>query len=245
MPDESRVSDAPLGGRGAVVTGASRGIGLAIARALTRAGARVAMLARSADALDREAARLDGRALAVPCDLARDDDVDRALRAIDHWLGTPHVFVGNAGVFPLAAVGTMPPSDFARTVGLNLVAPYRFLHHVVPKMRARGEGHLVTVGSVADRTPYPENAAYAATKYGARGIHEVLREELRGTGVRTSLVSPGPVDTAIWDAIDPDNRPGFTKRAEMLRPEDVADAVLWVVTRPAHANVDELRLTRA
>ena len=73
--------------------------------------------------------------------------------------------------------------------------------------------------------------------------HEVLREELRGTGVRVSLVSPGPVDTAMWDVIDPDRRAGFPKRQQMLSAEDVADAITWVVTRPECVNIDELRLT--
>ena len=112
-------------------------------------------------------------------------------------------------------------------------------------MLSRGSGHVVTIGSVADRVAYPENVAYAAAKFGVRAVHEVLREELRGSGVRTSLVSPGPVDTAIWDAIDPDNRPGFTPRARMLRPEAVADAVAYVLTRAPETNIDELRLGRA
>jgi NADP-dependent 3-hydroxy acid dehydrogenase YdfG len=255
VPDESsaRAIDAAraaqreqsLAGRSAVVSGASRGIGLAVARALAGAGATVAMLARSAERLATEAARLDGRAFAVPCDLTRDDDVAVALRENEARLSDVDVLVSNAGVFPLAAVGVMAPNDFANTIALNLVAPYRLLHHLVPRMRARGTGHVVTIGSVADRTAYRENAAYAAGKYGARGVHEVLREELRGSGVRTSLVSPGPVDTAIWDAIDPDHRDGFPKRAQMLTADDVADAVVWLVTRPPRVNVDELRLTRS
>ncbi len=101
------------------------------------------------------------------------------------------------------------------------------------------------MGSVADRRAFPGNAAYAASKFGLRGLHEVLREELRGTGVRATLVSPGPVDTPLWDPLDPDTREGFTPRAAMLGAADVADAILWAVTRPAAVNVDELRLARA
>jgi NADP-dependent 3-hydroxy acid dehydrogenase YdfG len=112
-------------------------------------------------------------------------------------------------------------------------------------MSERGSGHVVTIGSVADRIAYPENVAYAASKFAARAVHEVMREELRGSRVRVSLVSTGPVDTTIWDAIDPDHRPGFTPRAKMLRPEAVADAVLYVLTRDAQTNIDELRLSRA
>jgi NADP-dependent 3-hydroxy acid dehydrogenase YdfG len=110
-------------------------------------------------------------------------------------------------------------------------------------MRARGSGSIVTIGSIADRTAFPENGAYAASKFGVRGLHEVLRAELRGSGVRATLVSPGPTDTPIWDALDPDNRPGFTPRAAMLRPEAVAAAVLYAVSQPPAVNVDELRLS--
>ncbi|MGH7714074.1 MAG: SDR family oxidoreductase, partial [Gemmatimonadaceae bacterium] len=141
-------------------------------------------------------------------------------------------------------VGDLPPAVFAQTLALNLVAPYALLHAFVPRMRARGSGHVVTIGSIADRAAYPENSAYAAAKFGARGLHEVLRTELAGSGVRSSLVSPGPVDTALWDAIDPDHRAGFTPRARMLRAEAVAEAVHWAVTRRVEVNIDELRLTR-
>jgi NADP-dependent 3-hydroxy acid dehydrogenase YdfG len=127
----------------------------------------------------------------------------------------------------------------------NLVAPFRFVHAFLGAMRARGSGHVVTIGSIADRVAFPENGAYAASKFGVRGLHEVLREELRGSGVRATLVSPGPVDTALWDAVDPDNRPGFTPRARMLHPDDVAAAILYAVTAPPRVNVDELRLTPA
>jgi NADP-dependent 3-hydroxy acid dehydrogenase YdfG len=112
-------------------------------------------------------------------------------------------------------------------------------------MRARRSGHVVSIGSIADRNAYPENAAYAASKFGLRGLHEVLRAELRGSGVRASLISPGPVDTPLWDPVDPDRRPGFTPRAMMLSADTVADAMLYVLTRPPEANVDELRLSRS
>lgn len=241
----SEAAAAPLAGRSAVVTGASRGIGLAIARRLAAAGARVAMLARSADALAAEATAIGGDAIAVRCDLADSADVARAATSIAGTLGAPHILVSNAGAFPLAAAHEMEPGEFAATLEINLVAPFRLLRALLPSMRQRGDGHVVTIGSIADRHIFPGNGAYAASKYGARALHEVLREELRGTGVRASLVSPGPVDTSIWDAIDPDTRPGFTPRAAMLDPDAVGEAVLWVLTRPGSVNIDELRLSRS
>jgi NADP-dependent 3-hydroxy acid dehydrogenase YdfG len=102
----------------------------------------------------------------------------------------------------------------------------------------------VTIGSIADRVAFSGNAAYAASKFGLRGLHEVLRAELKGTGVRASLVSPGPVDTPLWDAIDSKDRDGHTPRAEMLPADALADAVHYVVSAPASVNVDELRLSR-
>jgi NADP-dependent 3-hydroxy acid dehydrogenase YdfG len=128
---------------------------------------------------------------------------------------------------------------------LNLGAPFGFIRAFLPEMQRRGAGHVVTIGSIADRTVFPGNAAYAASKHGLRALHEVLRAELRGSGVRTSLVSPAAVDTGLWDAVDPDRHPEFTPRARMLDADAVADAVGYVVTAPAQVNVDELRLSRA
>jgi NADP-dependent 3-hydroxy acid dehydrogenase YdfG len=239
------VSAGPLAGRTALVTGASRGIGLAGARALAGAGARVALLARSADALAREAAALGGGALAVACDLRDDAAVQGALaRVREAFGGAPDVLVNNAGAFEITPAAETSPEAFVAALDANLVAPFRLVRALLPELLARGRGHVVSVGSIADRTAFPGNAAYAPGKFGLRALHEVLRAELRGTGVRTSLVSPGPVDTALWDAVDPDARPGFTPRAQMLRPDDVADAIRYVVTAPPTVNVDELRLSR-
>lgn len=234
-----------LAGRTAVVTGASRGIGLAIATALAGAGGRVILLARDAGRLAEITESLGGGAVAIACDLGVSADVDTAIAKIWAVAEVPDVMVSNAGAFVLGLVGAMPPAELEQMLDLNLLAPYRLLHAFVPPMRERRSGDVVTIGSAADRATYPENAAYAATKFGARAMHQVLREELRGSGVRTSLISPGPVDTHIWDPIRPETRAGFPTRDQMLRPEDVAQAVLWAVTQPPHVNVDELRLSRA
>ena len=237
----------PLDGRWAVVTGASRGIGAEVARRLLADGARVALVARSRDALESLARELGAEsAIPVPADLGAPADVERASQRIaDLAAGAPDIVVNNAGLFSIAAAHNTSTEDFRRTLELNLVAPFTLVRAFLPGMHARGSGHLVTLGSVADRNIYPGNAAYSASKYGLRALHEVLRAELRGTGVRATLVSPGPVDTELWDPIDPDNRPGFTPRAEMLSPADVADAIRWVILAPATVNVDELRLSHS
>lgn len=246
MTPPSAPPSLPLAGRTALVTGASRGIGLAAVRRLAGAGARVAILARGAEVLEHVARELGNDAIPVVCDVSRPDAVEGAAAIVaEAFGGAPDVLVNNAGHFHLHTVAETDPLDFARTLETNLVAPFLFVRAFLPAMRERGSGHVVTVGSIADRMTFPENGAYAASKYGLRALHEVMRGELRGSGVRATLVSPGPVDTPLWDVVDPDTRPGFTPRAAMLSPDAVADAILYVVTRDPAVNVDELRLTRA
>ena len=235
-----------LQGRRAIVTGASRGIGLAVAERLVASGAEVALVARSVPALDAAAARLGTRASAFPCDVTDSAAVDALAASLAaRWDAAPDVLVNNAGIFELALLRETEPALFRRAVDTNLIAPFMLLRAFLPSMHARGSGHVITIGSVADRAVFPENGAYASSKFGARALHEVLRAETRGSGIRATLVSPGPTDTPLWDALDPDNRPGFTPRAAMLPATAVADAVLWAATRPAEVNVDELRIGRA
>jgi NADP-dependent 3-hydroxy acid dehydrogenase YdfG len=236
----------PLDGRTALVSGASRGIGLAIARALVAAGARVGMLARGEQELSARASELGERATAFRCDVGDAAAVARVVAdASRAFGGAPDVVVNNAGLFELARIEEMRVEDFARILDVNLVGSFALVRAVLSPMRVRGSGHLVTIGSIADRVTFPENGAYAASKFGMRALHQVLREELRGTGVRATLISPGPVDTPLWDAVEPDTKPGFTPRRAMLAPDAVAAAVAYAVTQPATTNVDELRLSRS
>ncbi len=239
------VSAHPLAGRTALVTGASRGIGRATAEALAAAGAQVLLVARGAVGLAEAAAACGPRGIALPGDVASTEGAAALVEAARERLGgPPDLLVNNAGIFALAPVHETDVAAFAATVEVNLLAPFRLLRAFLPAWRARGTGHVVTIGSVADRHPFPDNGAYAASKYGARALHEVVRAETQGTGVRCALVSPGPVDTPLWDPVQPETREGFPSRAAMLRAADVADAVVWVATRPAHVNIDELRLGR-
>lgn len=237
---------APLAGRVAVVTGASRGIGRAVATALVAHGATVWMLARDAAALEALAATLGGRALPAPCDVTREASLAAVLqRVAQEGRLPPDLLVNNAGIFPLGGVEAVPPATFEAALALNLAVPYRLVHALLPAMRARGAGDVVTIGSTSDRRIFPGNAAYAPTKFGARALHHAVREETQGSGVRCVLVAPAATDTPLWDPIDPDHTPGFPPRAAMLRPEDVAEAVLWAVTRPPHVTIEELRLARS
>jgi NADP-dependent 3-hydroxy acid dehydrogenase YdfG len=168
--------------------------------------------------------------------------VDRLAAGVLQRHRAPGVVVSNAGAFLLRPLEATQTDELEQQLAVNLRAPFAVAKAFLPAMRDAGKGTFITVGSVADHAGFPENAAYAASKYGLRGLHETLVAEFRGTGVRLTLVSPGATDTRAWDPFDPDHREGFTPRAGMLRPADVADAILFVATRPDHVHIDWLRL---
>jgi NAD(P)-dependent dehydrogenase (short-subunit alcohol dehydrogenase family) len=220
----------------AVVTGASRGIGAAIATDLAEAGARVIRVARTLQP------RSTGQVHDLPCDLTVPEQVERVAATVIEQHGVPDIVVSNAGAFLLRPLESTSALDLDGQLAVNLKATFLVAKAFLPLMRRAGRGSFITIGSVADHRGFPENVAYAASKYALRGLHETLLEEYRGSGVRLTLVSPGPTDTSVWDPYDPDRRSGFIPRAGMLHPSDVADAVLFVATRPPHVLIDWLRL---
>ncbi|HEX9220355.1 MAG TPA: SDR family NAD(P)-dependent oxidoreductase, partial [Gemmatimonadaceae bacterium] len=179
-----------LGGRTAVVTGASSGIGAGIAEALGREGVRVALVARTEAKLAEKASAIKG-SIPVVCDVTDPKSVERATKQISSEMkGAPDIVVNNAGLFRVAVADETSGETFIEVINTNLVAPFLFVRAFLPDMKKRKSGHIVTLGSIADRTIYTGNAAYSAAKFGLRAVHEVLRAELRGSGVKTSLISP-------------------------------------------------------
>jgi NAD(P)-dependent dehydrogenase (short-subunit alcohol dehydrogenase family) len=225
-----------LAGQTAIVTGASRGIGAAVAELFAAEGAEVLRISRTLKPGGR------GNVHDLACDLTQASEVERLAADEMAKRGVPEIVVSNAGAFLLRPLETTTQEELELQLAANLKAPFAVAKAFLPAMRAAGRGSFITLGSVADHTGYPENAAYAASKYGLRGLHETLLAEYRGTGVRLTLVSPGPTDTSVWDPFDPDRRDGFIPRQGMLRPADVAEAILFVATRPDHVLIDWLRL---
>lgn len=235
-------SSVDLTGRRVLVTGATGGIGRAVARRLADAGADLVLVARTRDRLEAIAAPLG--ATAVPGDAGDPADVAVVRDRVEGDGGT-YGLVNAAGTFDLAPVAETDPAMFERMIHGNLRAPFLMTRALLPGMLERGAGHVVTVGSVAGRVALPGNGAYSASKYGVRGLHEVLMAELRGTGVRTTLVEPTATDTGIWDPLAPDDRDDLPARDEMLAPDAVADAVLFALTRPPAVSIPTVAVQRS
>ena len=229
-----------------MVTGASRGIGAGIASALAAEGARVVMLSRN-EARLKEASRAVKGSIPIAGDVADPKSVEKAAKQITKELGgAPDILVNNAGIFGVSIVEETTTDFFVQTVNTNLVGPFLFVRAFLADMKRRKSGHIVTIGSIADRTIFTGNAAYSAAKFGLRAVHEVIRAELRGTGVRASLISPASTDTEIWNSVtvtDPAGKPHSTR--PMLSPDDVVAAVVFALTQPARVNIDELRLSHS
>jgi NADP-dependent 3-hydroxy acid dehydrogenase YdfG len=233
-----------LAGRTALVTGASRGIGRRVVEALADEGVRVWCLARSAKDVRALAAEVGGEALVV--DLLDDAATWEALDGMVETLGgAPDIVVNSAGVFGMTPAAVETVASFDRALAINLRGTFLVNRSLLPAMLERHSGLIVNVGSVAGRRAYRGNSTYSATKYGLRGYHEVLLEELRGSGVRATLLEPASTDTPIWDPLDPDANPKLPSRADMLRVDDVAEAVLFVATRPADVRIPFLPIERA
>jgi len=231
----------PLLGRNALVTGASRGIGERVAERLAGAGAHVWALARSERPLRELAGRID--ATPLPADLEDDAAVWEAMERLQEELGgPPDVVVNAAGVFSLSSCAEETVRNFDRHIAVNLRGPFLVVRALLPAMLERGDGLIVNIGSVAGRRPYPGNAAYSASKFGLRGLHEVLLEEIRGSGVRATLLEPAATDTSAWDPVDPDSNPNLPDRIGMLSVGDVAEAVLYVAMQPASVRIPALQI---
>ncbi len=235
-----------LSGQTAVVTGASRGIGAGIAAALAAEGVQVVMLARNEAKLKERSASLKG-SIPIVCDVTKPASVEKAAKRITSELNRgPDILVNNAGIFGVSLVEETSADFFIDTINTNLVGPFLLVRSFLGEMKKRKTGHVVTIGSIADKTIFTGNAAYSAGKFGVRAVHEVLRAELHSTGVRATLISPAATDTEIWNTVsvtDPGGKP-HSKRP-MLDPDDVVRAVMFALSQPEHVNIDELRLSHS
>jgi len=214
-------------GRSALVTGASRGLGAALARELARAGARVVLVARGAQELETVAAAIrgeGGEAHALPGDLGAKEDIHRLAGAASALVGPIDVLVHNAstlGRTPLRPLLDTECEDLERVLQVNLVGPFRLTRALAGSMALRGGGLVVHVTSDAGSTAYPGWGAYGVSKAGLDHLGRIWDTELRAHGVRFLTVDPGEMDTAMHAEAMPD-----ADRSALARPEDAARHVL-------------------
>jgi NADP-dependent 3-hydroxy acid dehydrogenase YdfG len=246
MPDDS------LKDTVALVTGASSGIGEATAKALAARGASVALVARRAERLERlggEIADVGGTALPIEADVSDRGQAQAAVSRAAEELGRLDVLVNNAGVMLLGPVAGAPVEEWEQMVNVNLLGLLYTAHAALPHLLEAAESEprrvadMVNISSVAGRMARKGSGVYNATKHGVGAFSESLRQEVTGRHLRVSLVEPGAVDTELQShnrpEIEQQIRDRFTEM-DILRSEDIADAIAYVVTRPRHVAVNEV-----
>ena len=213
-----------LAGKVAVVTGGSRGIGLAIAERFAEAGARLAICGRDDNTLARAAAEITQRRVGaevtwVKCDVASFADCRHLHAVVDRQLGVPDVLVNNAGVVVRKALDELSESEWDHVVDANLKGTFNVTRVFLPQMKARGSGRIINVASISGKQGTPRLTAYCAAKHGVIGLTRALAEELRERGVQVNAICPGSVDTEMLAGS------GFPP---MMSTGDVAAVALWL-----------------
>jgi 3-oxoacyl-[acyl-carrier protein] reductase len=229
----------PLHNQVAVVTGAGRGIGAAIAVKLAELGATTILCGRSRAPLDETAGRIakaGGRAEVAPCDVMDHDSVQSVATLVERRFGRTDVLVNNAGIGGFGGpLHTLPPADWDAVLNTNLRGVYFCIRSFAPMMIRARNGHIINISSLAGKNALPNGAAYAASKWGLNGLTYSVAEELRSHNIRVSVVCPGSVDTELSPHAGKDAK-------KMLQPVDVAHVVAALVTQTQQSFMSEVLL---
>jgi 3-oxoacyl-[acyl-carrier protein] reductase len=225
----------------AIVTGASRGIGRAIALRLAREGFDLALAARTESDLEaaaRECEAAGAAVLVVTCDVSREEDVKRLFERTRERFGRLDLLVNNAGVGVYKPLAETTLEEYEHVMGVNLRGVFLCSREAMRRMAEAG-GTIVNISSVVGIKGYPNQAVYTASKHGVVGLTKVIAEEGREHGIRAHVICPGGVATDMVSQARPDISP-----EELLQPDDVADLVAYLVNLPARATVDIVHLRR-
>jgi NAD(P)-dependent dehydrogenase (short-subunit alcohol dehydrogenase family) len=229
----------PLSGQVAIVTGAGRGIGAAIARKLAEMGAITVLCGRRRTPLETTAAaisRAGAKAEVSECDVMDLRSVEAVAAHVEHTLGRADILVNNAGIGGFSTpLHQMPPDSWDQVINTNLRGVYYCIRAFAPLMIRARQGHIINISSLAGKNPLPNGAAYAASKWGLNGLSYSVAEELRAHNIRVAVVCPGSVDTELSPHSGKDPR-------KMLRPEDVAHVVAMLVTQAPQSFASEVLL---
>jgi NAD(P)-dependent dehydrogenase (short-subunit alcohol dehydrogenase family) len=251
---EQSVAESDLTNAVVAVTGASKGIGLATARAFSRSGARVVMLARSADRLAAAAEQIGDRATPIAADVGDPDDVRRAFSTIEAKFGGLDVLVNNAGVAVLSNIEDATDDQIAQSVGTNLLGPVYTTRAAIPLFKKRGRGDIINISTESTMSPLPFLGLYAATKAGMETFSKASLSELKPFGIRVTVVLCGTTMTEFGRDWDTDVLARFLEAAQAsghlatasagqpMDPGDVADALVFIATRPPNQIVDVMHV---
>jgi 3-oxoacyl-[acyl-carrier protein] reductase len=227
-----------LDGQVALITGSSRGIGLAIARRLGQLGARVSLCARQKADLERAASELRAAGimvLASPADVTRADEVSRLVDETQRTLGPVDILVNNAGVGIFGPFHLQTDENWNRVLDTNLKSVFLTSRAVAPEMIRRKSGHMINISSLAGKSTFANGAIYCASKWGLLGLTGCMAEELRAHGIRVSAICPGTVATEFSPHVGKDP-------SKMLQPDDVAHAVAALVTQSPGSFISEVQI---
>jgi len=235
-----------IGGKVVVITGASSGLGEATARHLSRQGAIVVLGARRIDRIEALAADIKhdgGQALAIATDVTRMEDVQRLVDGAVRAYGRVDVIINNAGLMPHSPLERLKIDDWNRTIDVNLRGVLHGIAAVLPQMKRQKAGHVINVSSIAGHKVRPGSAVYAATKNAVRVLTEGLRQEVKPYNIRTTVISPGALDTELPNSVtEPDVAANVRKFVEevALPPESFARAVGFAMSQPEEMDVNEI-----
>ena len=232
--------DESLRGKVAAITGAASGIGLACARALLAAGARVVLIDRARDRLAELRTELGADALPLTVDLLQPAEVSGLLPRILDLAGGLDIFHANAGAYVGGDVLAGDPDAWDRMLNLNVNAAFRSVHAVLPHLVAQKSGDVVFTSSIAGVVPVVWEPIYTASKFAVQAFVHTTRRQLAKHGVRVGAVLPGPVVTALLDDWPKAKMDEALASGSLMQPEEVAAAVLFMLTRPRHVTVRDL-----
>jgi NADP-dependent 3-hydroxy acid dehydrogenase YdfG len=242
---KDRAVDNNIQGKIVVITGASSGLGEATARHLAALGATVVLGARRVERIDGLAAevmRSGARALAVQTDVTRSAEVKALVDAAVTQYGRVDVMLNNAGLMPHSPLERLKIEDWDRMIDVNIKGVMYGIAAALPHMIAQKSGHIISVSSVAGHKVRPGSTVYSATKHAVRVISEGLRQEVKAHGLRTTIISPGAVDTELPDSItEPDVAEGVRKFYDIaIAPESFARAVAYAIGQPDDVDINEI-----
>ncbi len=228
--------------RQAIITGASSGIGRETVLALAKAGINVALVSRSSERLEsvvKMAQAIGVKAKAYPLDLSHLEAIIPHFETIIQDFGAIDILVNNAGMGYTNPLSNTPLSEWQQVMNLNLSSVFQCVQGILPSMRHRGQGTIINVASVAAYNAFPEWGAYSVSKAGLVTFSKILAAEERANGIRIVVISPGAVNTSIWDT---ETVQADFDRSQMLTPDIVAQSILQAILLPAEAVIEEMTI---